>query len=440
MSLDQNIQNGLLTGDGTAERLQSNQPSAYKSRLFPYFSDATHLFVAERAEYASDFFEAKAIGLSPEDPMREDTVRLRLANVVRPSATITRNFDDYKEVLIADPRYTYLRQGTKLFMDGSWWLSYNPDNISSVSASGIIRRCNATWNFLDYYGNLHREPICVEATHSNANAPNSQQVAIIPKGYFNVVCQYNGFTRQINDNTRLILGSRAYSVSGFSDFETEFTEDDTSVRLLRFAIRVEQENHVTDDMERRVADGKNFSWAIRVTGKQDIYVGDTETLAAVSVRNGEQVSPTDAHPIDYIWESDNPDVARVDLQGNLQAVAEGTANVTATLVQNRGIRATYQITVLPASDSFVAFTSSAPKAMEAYGSPLVLSAAYFEGGNSTDETVEWKFTAADESAYSAQIRGNTATIQCWCGSVTPLVVTASYGGKTATATIELIGL
>lgn len=372
--------------------------------------------------------------------MREETVRLRLANVVRPSAAITRNFDDYKEVLLADPRYTYLRQGTKLFTEGSWWLAYNPDNISSVSASGIIRRCNATWNFLDYYGNLHREPICVEATHSNANAPDSQQVAIIPKGYFNVVCQYNGFTRQINDNTRLILGSRAYSVSGFSDFVTEFTEDDTSVRLLRFAIRVEQENHVTDDMERRVADGKNFSWAIRVTGKQDIYAGDTETLAAVSVRNGEQVTPTDAHPIDYLWESDNPDVARVDLQGKLQAVAAGTANITATLVQNRDVRATYRITVLPASDRFVSFTSSVPKTMEAYGAPIALSAAYSKGGSSTNETVEWKFSGADESAYSAQIYGNTATIQCWCGSITPLVVTASYGGKTATATIELIGL
>lgn len=440
MSLQDNIKNGLLTGGGILGLSSRNQPAEYKDRAHPYFSDATRAFVEERAQYASDFFTAKTVGLDPNDPLREITVQLRLANVVRPSAAIQRAFDDFKEVLIANPDYSYIRPGAKFFVEGSWWLAYNPDNISSVSASGIIRRCNATWNFLDYYGNLHREPICVEATHANANAPDSQQAVVVPSGYFNVVCQYNAHTAQINDNTRMILGSRAYSVSGFSDFETEFTEDDSSVRLLRFSVRVGEPNHEIDDMKRRIAGGKAFSWTLDVSGATQLYVGGIERLSVISRRNGEIVESTQENPIDYRFESGNSNVVTVDRSGNLKAVSSGAAEITVSLAQNPQVKTAFRVTVSEAQEPFVAFDTVPPASMDAYGVPVSLRAAYFENGVETDAAVQWAFTGANNAAYSAETDGNTATIRCWAGSVTPLTVTARCSGSSVSAEIALLGL
>ena len=440
MSLQDNIKNGLLTGGGILGFSSRNQPAEYKDRAHPYFSDATRAFVEERAQYASDFFTAKTIGLDPNDPLREISVQLRLANVVRPSAAIQRAFDDFKEVLIANPDYGYIRPGTKFFVEGSWWLAYNPDNISSVSASGIIRRCNATWNFLDYYGNLHREPICVEATHANANAPDSQQAVVVPSGYFNVVCQYNAHTAQINDNTRLILGSRAYSVSGFSDFETEFTEDDSSVRLLRFSVRVGEPNHEIDDMKRRVAGGKAFSWTLDVSGATQLYVGGSERLSVILRRNGEIVESTQENPVAYRFESGNSNIVTVDRNGNLKAVSVGTAEITVSLAQNPQVYTAFRVTVSEAQEPFVAFDTVPPASMDAYGVPVSLRAAYFENGVETDAAVQWAFTGANNAAYSAETDGNTATIWCWAGSVTPLSVTARCSGSSVSAEIALLGL
>ena len=440
MSLQDNIKNGLLTGGGILGFSSRNQPAEYKDRAHPYFSDATRAFVEERAQYASDFFTAKTVGLDPNDPLREISVQLRMANVVRPSAAIQRAFDDFKEVLLANPEYDYIRQGAKFFVEGSWWLAYNPDNISSVSASGIIRRCNATWNFLDYYGNLHREPICVEATHANANAPDSQQAVVVPSGYFNVVCQYNEYTAQINDNTRLILGSRVYSVSGFSDFETEFTEDDSSVRLLRFSVRVGEPNHDIDDMARRVAGGKTFSWALDVSGATQLYVGGAAKLAVASRRNGETVESTREHPIDYRFESCDRDIVTVDRDGNLKAVAAGATEILVSLAQNPEVKTVFRVTVSEAQEPFVAFDAVPPASMDAYGVPVSLRAAYFENGVETDAAVQWAFTGANNAAYSAEVAGNTVILRCWAGSVTPLTVTAMCNGRSASAEIALLGL
>lgn len=440
MSLQDNIKNGLLTGGGILSLSGGNSPAEFQDRKHPYFSDATRAFVEERAQYASDFFTAKTVGLDPNDPLREIFVQLRLANVVRPSAAIQRAFDDFKEVLLASPDYNYIRQGTKFFVVGSWWLAYNPDNISSVSASGIIRRCNATWNFLDYYGKLHREPICVEATHANANAPDSQQAVVVPSGYFNVVCQYNEYTAQINDNTRLILGSRAYSVSGFRDFETEFTEDDSSVRLLRFSVRVGEPNHAIDDMKRRVAGGKTFCWTLDVSGATQMYVGGTANLTVISRRNEEIVESTQEHPIDYRYESCDSDIVTVDRDGNLKAVSAGTTEILVSLVQNPEVKSVFALTVSEAAEPFVSFDVVPPAFMSAYGEPVSLKATYFEDGEETDAAVEWTLTGANKAAYSADITGNTATIRCWAGSVIPLTVTALCNGKSVSAEIELIGL
>lgn len=257
MSADVNFKNALLLAGGL-NPIVTNNPTQYADRHRQYFDPETRRFTAMKAKYSSDFMDAQVQGLFDNDPLAWETYRLRMANVVRPSAAIQRHFDDYKIVLFESPKIEYIRPGTKIVSMGSTWLALNPDNVSGASGSGLVRRCNAVWNYYDENGNLCSEPIIAENERANANDSDAQNSQLISKGYFNIICQYNDATRQIDTNTRMILGTGAYRVTGFSDFEQEFTGDYASVRLLYFSVRYEEPNEDIDDMENHVAGGKAF--------------------------------------------------------------------------------------------------------------------------------------------------------------------------------------
>lgn len=168
-----------------------------------------------------------------------------------------------------------MRQGTKINTMGCTWLVTNPSNLSNTVGNGIAQRCNAVWNYLDYYGNVMSEPIVVENLRAHASTPDDQQSALITKGYFVLVMQYNEATAQLDTNSRIILGTAAYVITGYSDFSQEFTGDYSTIRLLSFDARYEEPNYVIDDMENHVAGGKTFSWEIGISGPPSLKVGTT---------------------------------------------------------------------------------------------------------------------------------------------------------------------
>lgn len=69
-----------------------------------------------------------------------------------------------------------------------------------------------------------------------------------------------------------------------------------------------------------------------------------------------------------------------------------------------------------------------------------ITAAYFENGEQTDDTVHYEFDGADSMAYSAEIVGNSVTITCWRGETLPLTVVAVYGELRVSTEIELEGI
>lgn len=417
----------------------TNSPPQYDDKQYPYYDSETRQFIKSVAKYSSDFAEAQVQGLYSDAPYEWGTYRLRLANIVRPTAAIQRRFDDYKMVLFESPQADYIRLGTKIVTMGSTWLAINPDNISGVSGSGVVRRCNAVWNYLDYYGNVVSEPIIVENDRANANDSDAQNSQLITKGYFNVTCQYNDATRQIDTNTRLILGTAAYRVTGYSDFEMEFTGDYSSVRLLSFSVRYEEANEAIDDMVNHVAGGKTFSWEILLSGQTSMTVGATTQLTVQSKRNDETVTSTTENPISYLWESSDESVLTVDDNGNVTAIAEGSASVRVKLAQNTNYHINYGITVTESVDG-VKFTTSVPESLSAYESAGI-SAAYFLDGIEQTDAIIWTFTGADDNAYSYAVSadGKSISIDCFGYSAIPLTITAAYGAYSATAQINLIG-
>lgn len=429
----------MLTGNGLVS-WTNNSPVQYKDKQRQYFSPETRTFTQLMAQYSSDFVEGQVQGLDVEHPYKWQTRRFRMSELVRPTAAIQRDFDDYKTVLFADRDIEYIMQGAKIVAMGSTWLVVNPLNLSGGDGAAVVRRCNSVWNFLDFYGNVVSEPILVENTRANANDADAQQSLMINKGYFNVICQYNENTAQIDTNTRMVLGTAAYRVTGYSDFDMEFTGDYPSVRTLSFSVRYEETNDAIDDLVNHVAGGKTFSWNITVNAPDKLRAGVTVQASATSARNGENVPQSEENPVSYLWSSSDETVLTVDATGIVTAVGEGDAEITATLEQNPSHSASMQVTVTQSEDG-VAFMSTIPQIIGAF-EQATISAAYFIDGEEQPDALEWEFSGASDTAYAYTIEdsGKKATVFGYAYSVNPLIVTVKYGQYSESAVIGLGGI
>ena len=435
------VKNNLGNIAAMAERPQAptNRPAQYNDRRNPYFGDPTARFVQAYGKYASDYTACRVQGLDrdPANFYEWSEQLVRFADARKKGNAIDRPIDNYKEFLFVDRRIEYVPEGAKMETMGSTWLVTNPANISSAVGGGIIRRCNATWNHLDWYGNVLKEPMVVENVKLNADANDFQETVLIMQGYFNIIIQRNGETENLDVNSRLILGRMAYQITGYADVAQEFTGDDDSCRLLRFTARMTEPDREKDDLVNRVANAYPFTWEVNVGGRAAMSAGEKAKFTAASLRNGIAADGDAEHPTRYLWFSSDESVCRVDPGGNVTAVGEGECTITAVLVQNEEHCGTYAVTVAE-SVSGVHWQTDPVEKLEAYGKTM-LTAIYTENGVETGDTVEWTFTGAAEDSYTAEVEGNTAAVYCWGGSVKPLLVTASCKGQSVSAEIALEG-
>lgn len=441
MSLADNVKQARVLS-GYAPHVVKDEPAEYADKEHEFFTSVTSLFRQDRLRFASDFVDADVQIINEAGNLTWTPLRLRFANVVRPSSAIQRNFDDYKQVIPENPHIGYLRSGAKIKSMGSTWLVVNPDNISGGEGSAIIRRCNAVWNHLDFYGNIVSEPIIVENARANASSPDTQVEENIATGYFQVTCQYNDFTRQANDNTRIILGdagnpyenAKAYQITGFGNFFREFTEEANSVRLLTFTIRVLTKNDDADDLVNCVAGAKNFSWEAYLSGpdKRSVEQGAMNYLVK-TIRNGKQISHTATQPVQYTYEVDDESVARIVSTANeqvrIEPLSAGTVTLTATLVKNPAIQAVKEITVDQPTEC-VRFAQTAPAFLSPFQTVRITAFNYDETGQiAYAPPVSFVCSGAREGSYGFTYPANHAIeITCYGYSETPLIVTAVGNG------------
>lgn len=435
------VKSNLSNITAMADRPQSltNRPTQYSDRRKNYLGDPTARFMQTYGKYASDYTACRVQGLDddPANFYEWSEQLIRFADARKKGNAIDRPIDNYKEFLFVDQRIEYVPEGAKMETMGSTWLVTNPSNISSAVGGGIVRRCNATWNHLDWYGNVLKEPMVVESSKLNASANDFQETMLIMQGYFNIIIQRNEETKDLDVNSRMILGRMAYQITGYADVAQEFTGDDESIRLLRFTARMTEPDKEKDDLVNHVANAFPFTWEVNVGGRAAMSVGEKAQFSAASLRNGEAAESTEEHTVRYVWFSSDESVCRVDTDGNVTAVGEGSCTITAVLVQNDTYRGSYDVSVAE-SVSGVHWQTDPVESLNAYGS-TTLTAVYTENGAETADAVEWSFTGAAEDSYTAEVDGNTAAIYCWGGSVKPLTVTATCKGKSVSTDIALEG-
>ena len=171
----------------------------------------------------------------------------------------------------------------------------------------------------------------------------------------------------------------------------------------------------------------------------DVY-SNIEAITVISAETEESLAQDAAEYYEgYTYNVGNVLISLNPQYNSVFAKATGTAFITAKMLENEAITADVAITVVEgASAPYVAFKGIAGTTLRQYSS-ATYSAAYFDGGQETDEPVTWSLSGSSAQDYEVYENGNEITIQCVSPSDTPLLLTASYGTYTASVSILLEG-
>ena len=430
------IRNALLTAGKPYLQRGTNSPYNGDTQT-QYFADASRAFARKNLRWSSNMVLAQVQGLDYNDFYAYKPLRIRTTMMIDP--TTGKNLgSDWQKIMVENPKIDFLPLGAKVVFNGNIWLVVNPMNVQSITGTSVIRRCNAVWNHLDYYGNILHEPFCYGQGAGDLATGNSvKEGMILIDAYQHSVMQLNPETEEIMHNRRMILGHQAYSVRGVQDFAQEFTEDMGSAHIQYFDLE-SAEPLAIDDMENRVADGLSFQWKISLPEDVQMKAGQEETFAPASYRNGSSEAESG---VEYLWSSSDENILLVGAEGHVKAVQEGNASIVCSLKKNPSITAKMAVTVVSKETSIPAsleWVTPVPEQLAKYDE-CTIEAAYYADGVKTEESITYSFSGPDDSAYSATQSGNIVQVKCWLPSTQPLVMTAECKNIIKTVEIKLTG-
>lgn len=400
-----------------------------KGRYPQLYAWETERFYAMQAPYSTDYFKGECQGLDESDFYAYTSCGIRLSDILNPS-TGEAYIEDYKLATWACPARADIPLGAKVNIGDNVYLVANPANQSSVLTSAVLRRCNAVYHFLDYYGNVLEEPFVWSRNSAQAVQNQYQDNMVLMAGHQKCLMQLNENTKKVHHNTRMILGRQCYQITGMVDFLREYTTDAKSIHLMAFDLH-QVEPDANDDIENQVSGGEPFTWEILINGPTKMAVSSQYTFSASSLRNGQPPE----QPVSYLWECDG-EAGKIDQNGNFTALQQGSCTISCILKQNQNIRS--QITVAVDTASSVVLLGQLPRGLEQL-EHATIQAAVYQGGQPTQEVVEWRLAGPQKTAYGADVNENTLTITCYMPDPVPLRITALYGNMQESVEILLEG-
>lgn len=409
-----------------------------------YFADPTRLYANQIGDVASNVYDAKCQGIGSGDWYDWTPTQIRVSPAAIASTGETMP-DDWQKLHVLKPLgIDTVPIGAYLTFAGNTWIVYKGRNMGSVLGDGIIRRCNAVINTLDYYGNVVSVPMSYAKIGTLGNASHATENSIVAKNYISCVCQLNEVSKNFAENTRLVLGNMAYAMRGVNNFTREFTDDPDSVHLMTFTIE-RSELLPQDSVEKQCADYGDFSWEISVSGLKTMAVNTSQQLIVKSTRNGETVVDSEEHPIEYVFSMSFGSPFVVDGNGEVTSVfgRTGTGKVTVKLKQNPDIQQTFTIRCTN-SASGIEFGSVVPDSLSEYESAEITAYSYsvVNGAMQKGHNFLWGFSGPNPSAYAVEtVDAYTKRITAYCASGIPLTITlyTPNGQSVTSAEIVLTG-
>ena len=428
-------------------------PSASKGLRDQYgFRRNTADFTERSIKYGTDFYDARVQGIDENDFYKWYNVKIRMSQMVS-HGTTTNIIEDWKEIKFESQRVNVIGLGAKVECNGQTFIVSNPDEANGTQATAVMRRCNATWKHLDFYGNVKEEPFYWARNQAQATANEYQDYVVSPNMYQKCVMQLNEDTKALNYNRRMILGSMAYEVRGLVDFLQTETFVDHSTHILYFDLQ-NQEPIETDDMERQLADAKAFEMAAQITGVPTKTVpGKTYQASVEAVRNGQVLSrhggttwgrDEDGHeeplgdwPLTWEYATSDDSVATVDENGLVTAKAEGWAEITATLKENPEIKARLSFEVNAEGESKLEWVQTADRIAQYMSAAL--ECRWTVDGALTDDTVEYevRVRSGNRNAVEWSVTGNVITVTGYVPDT--VTVTARAHGEESSRTVVIEG-
>lgn len=433
MSIQQNIRTATA---GTPAADYSSNGKRNDGLMHQFFRNETKEFMRQKIPMTSALFEGEIQGVDYDDFYAWTPVKIRASDLINPT-TGEHLTDDWQEIVLQNTNIDEIPIGAYVKFNDNIWIVVNPDDVGTVTGNTIVKRCNCTYNTYDYYGNVVRTPMSYQKGMALASANDVKEYINLPGTYQHIIIQLNEATKDLHNNSRLILGGQGYFLTGVTNFIREYTLDDKSIHIIRAECRLGEAQYANDDLVNEVAGGLDFKWDITITGAEKMNIGSTQTLTASSERNGE--TPDSQHPYDYLWESSDNAVVTVDENGVCEAVGEGTATITCFLRQNTNIRSEIAVTASQSlTGSYVEFITDLPSQLTAYDS-VTVEAAYFVDGVKQADGITYAFTGASMNCFGFEQNGNALTITCYAPSDVPLKVWAMCNSMDATQDMMLIG-
>ena len=152
----------------------------------------------------------------------------------------------------------------------------------------------------------------------------------------------------------------------------------------------------------------------------NLTAGETKALKAT-------ISPSDATDPSVEWSSDNESIATVDEEGNVTAIARGTATITA--VSSNGLEAKCKVTVTGRTIAVTGVTLDKTTLSLTEGESATLTAT-IAPTNATNKNVTW--TSSDTAVATVDATGKVTAVKE--GKAT---ISAKAGDKTATCEVTV---
>lgn len=422
------------------KKVATNRPTQYNDLQPQIYKTYNEDFAEEYSEFSSDYVWAEIQKLDGTNNYKK--IKCRLSDVRKSLLPTGAANDDYKVLMIPKRQYQFIPTGAKVKTMGNVWLVTNPTNMTGTYAETVIVRCNASYNVYDYYGNVISEPLYIQSQLMYDNESKDKYNQKLQAGYFNVYCQKNEITSKLGENKRIILGERAYHITGFCDFIQEFTFDRASADMITFTIRVEDTKE-TDDLINYIADGKTETFNIQINGDDTLAVGDSLKFDYRFIKNGEEIQPTTEYPLNFYVKSSNENVINITNDTTINATGTGNAILTLYLSENKTLLDSIAVEVKESiNEPEIAILSLIPLSLEQFNS-VDMNFAYFENGEETDEMLSYRFSGAGKKNYNASVSEDTKTLTIECISPSRnklhIEISAKNGSVTREIEISLVG-
>lgn len=281
-------------------------------------------------EMATDVFKVGYESIVGSNSFSNITARLERVLTPDKNAYIG---DDYLKILPSSVDIDF-RIGARFAYNDDYWICFNTDNITSITKSGILRRCNSSLKWRDEYGNILEEPCVIDYfkfTYTYNNVDFDKTMRLGGNQRF-VVLQENENSLKIRRDMRFIFNDMAWRVAN--------VEKTTHKGLIEISVEEHQFNEDYDDLTNRIADNiiSGIYSIIVSTGDFSLNIGDSETIVYNVYKSANIVSEN------CTLTSSDDEIISIN-GNNVTALSEGLAFVTIALDANPLISATITIEV-----------------------------------------------------------------------------------------------